>query len=250
METTTTYTTEQTVQENKASGSPAIAALAVVGFIALVVLGIVLAIYSARYIPDALSNLFPSITGNGGGNGEAQLGVVSTSTNSLPIEQGTTTVLTTQPQTTNNSYSNSYSPSAQPTYTQSAPAKPRLYGLPNLTTTIIATGYLADGTTASFVASPIVPPGARAAVEFSIANTGTNVSGPWGFTAGIPTHGGYVFTSPTEQPLGPGDHIVFTLGFDQAAPGSNPIVVTADPNNVVMESNEVDNRAQTILNVQ
>jgi hypothetical protein len=131
-----------------------------------------------------------------------------------------------------------------------APAKPRLYGLPDLSTTIIATGYLATPDTSSFVPASVIPPGARPAVQFSIANVGTNSTGPWGFFAQIPTYNGSSFTSPVEENLNPGDHIVFTLGFTQAIPGpAQTVTVIADPNNQIDETTKSNNTAVAVMTI-
>jgi hypothetical protein len=140
---------------------------------------------------------------------------------------------------------------ATPSESSSAPAHPRgLYGLPDLATKIIATGYLAGPDTSSFVPASIIPPGARPAVEFSIANDGTNSTGPWNFLAEIPSKGNQVFTSPTEPSLNPGDHTVFTLGFNEAIPGpAQTITVIADPNDNIVESNEGNNSASAAVTI-
>jgi hypothetical protein len=257
MESTNTYTsTTETLQTSgktpaqNATRKAAMNALAIVGFLVLVILGILLAIYSSRFIPDAVNKLtFKNPVPNQEGN--AQLATIPATT--LPFAEGTSSVVSL-PQVTPISNSAVRGTTSYASTNSSAQAAayqaPKLYGLPNLTTTIIATGFLANGTTESFVPAQVIPAGARAAVRFSIANTGTNVSGPWQFSAGIPTQNGYVFTGPVEQSLAPGDHIVFTLGFDQANLGANqPIVVTADPQGHVAESTEVDNSRSATITV-
>ncbi len=248
MESTTTYTTTETHDSKKAPASPATIALASIGFVTLIVLGILLAIYSAQYVPTAMNKFFSAIGTKKGGN--PALNVVSTTTISFGQQPTATTgALMTATTTAPAATSVSSKPATVPA--TSAPHAPRLYGLPNLSVTILATGYLANGAPESFVASPIVPPGARAAVRFSIANTGTNLTGPWNFAAAIPTQNVYVFTSPVEQSLNPGDHIVFTLGFDQADFGPNhPITIIADPSNALPEGTKADNAATAIINVQ
>lgn len=250
MESHTTYTTTETHEAAKPAQNPATTALAIVGFITLVVLGILLAIYSARYVPEAISSAFNTLVTPD--NNQPHLGVVSTTTISFSQDNTTTTtsltptVITTPTQTAETAPAATTKPATGTTKTT-----PRLYGLPNLSITVIGTGYLANGTNESFVPSAVIPAGARAAVRFSIANNGTNVSAPWTFAAVIPTHNGYVFMSPIEQPMYPGDHTVFTLGFDQAdfGPG-HPLTIVTDPANAVAESNEADNNATAFISVQ
>ena len=79
-------------------------------------------------------------------------------------------------------------------------------------------------------------------VEFDIANVGGSSTGSWYFTANLPTGGAqpYIFTSPTQRSLSPGEHIVNVLRF---APNMRPstISVIADPANRVYEANEYNN---------
>ncbi len=78
-------------------------------------------------------------------------------------------------------------------------------------------------------------------VEFDIANIGGSTTGTYTFEVFLPTQSGYTYSSPTQSPLGPEDHIVNTLRFSQATGGTVTIVV--DPSNVVHESNENNNYA-------
>ena len=250
---TTTYTTETTT--NKAvSRNAALDALAVVGFVALIIIGITLAIYCARFIPGAVSKITSTSATLGNPNsqntGPAPLSVVSSSS-TMPYNQVTTTTTLPPPGSIN---TGGYgAPQPTPVTTTHAPApKPVVrapYGLPDLAVTILATGYLTGQTTDTFVPATIIPPGARPAVKFSVADVGTNSTGPWSFLAQIPTLTGAPFNSPVEASMNPGDHVVFTMGFNLAAPGSQAITVVADPNHLVQESNEVNNVATAHVTV-
>jgi hypothetical protein len=109
---------------------------------------------------------------------------------------------------------------------------------------------MTTNTTDSFVASTTVPHGDNAAVRFTIKNVGTNYSGTWTFQATIPTYPAYTFISPPQQTLAPGDSIDYTLGFNQATPGTNQVItVTVSPGTA--DSNANNNKAaaaETILN--
>jgi len=89
----------------------------------------------------------------------------------------------------------------------------------------------------------------RTAVQFTIANMGTNVAyAGWTFTAFLPTSGGYNFNSQPQQPLYPGDKIVYTLTYDQpyqnyGGYGAAPVTIVVDPQNQVPESIEANNTA-------
>ena len=262
--TVTIDQTTKTTTKNPAK-SAAVNALATVGFIALLIIGITLAIYAARYVPEAVSKL-AGFTNNS--NTPSSLNVVS-STTTIPFSNnGTvltqTTTTTVPPITAANTQSSESAPTAQssslPVTTStygntsgtsvSASHSHVPYGFSDLSVTILATGYLASDSTDSFVPASIIPPGARPAVKFSIANKGTNVTGPWSFLAQIPTFNGSVFNSPIEPSLNPGDHTVFTLGFNQAIPGpAQTISVVADPNDQIPESNEGNNSAAAAVTI-
>ena len=237
-------------------------ALMVVAFLVLIFIGIAIAIYSSRYVPMAI-NTFSTENGvTGLPSNPNQNAVAVTPGTSIPFgtqQMATSTVMTTSSfPTTGPGYStlpNGYQTLAQqnvPTsQTASAYEAPRApYGLADLNVQIIAVGYLANSSNASFVATPVIPVGARAAVEFSIGNTGTNVTGPWAFTAQIPTDNGYTFNSPVEPSLNPGDHTVFTLAFDQVPTGpAEQITIIADPRNYIQEITKNNNVAETSVAV-
>jgi hypothetical protein len=237
----------------------AVTALAIVGFIALLILGIALAIFSSQYVPQAVSKLGTEV-GSSANTPNTLSVLTASSTPASGDELLTVNTTTLTPPSTGTSTnatapasnaSTAAAPATTPSESSSAPAHSRgLYGLPDLATKIIATGYLAGPDTSSFVPASIIPPGARPAVEFSIANNGTNSSGPWNFLAEIPSKGNQVFTSPTEPSLNPGDHTVFTLGFNEAIPGpAQTITVIADPNDNIVESNEGNNSASAAVTI-
>ncbi len=83
-------------------------------------------------------------------------------------------------------------------------ARPVLYGLPNLGVSIIS----ATPSASSYQSTHYT-------MQFVVQNTGTNVApAGWTFAATLPTNPSYVYQSPAQQALRPGDKIVFTLGFD------------------------------------
>jgi hypothetical protein len=240
--------TSQTPETPAKAPRPAtLTALAIVGFIALILLGIWLAIYSAQYVPSAITKL---TSGTNTGIAPAQLTIVSAT--STAYSQNAASIPSNPVNPAAQLPGVGYVPSnGQQSYTAPQSYQPRApYGLPDLAVTIIATGYLTADSADSFVPAHIIPPGARPAVKFSIANNGTNVTGPWNFLAMIPSFGGSVFHSPMEPSLNPGDHTVFTLGFSQAIPGpAQAITIVADPDNLIAESNEGNNSASAAVTI-
>ncbi len=232
----------QDASNNKGARQAAVNGLAVVGFVALVVFGIALAIYSARYVPQAVTKL-------------ATLSGTSTTPNpSLAVVPATTTipfsaipeVMTPTQSIPNATQSqNSSAPAGYTTQSSQtrAPAEqqPAFYGLPDLSVTITAVGYLAGDTTDTFVPATVIPPGAHPAVKFIVNNVGTNISPAWTFNADIPSATGPVFNSPLEPPIAPKNGISFTLGFNQTVPGNQVVSIVVDPNDQIQEYNKANN---------
>ena len=237
----------------------AVHGLAVVGFIALVAAGIWLAIYSTRFVPTVVNNF---------GSAAVHLGSIFT-----PEDKPTLSVIPNPVASTTISFGNILpTASTSTTPNVSVPANPKPtattagggtsatyqiggtasapYGLPDFSTQITAIGYLATTSAESFVASSTVPSGSRAAVRFTIKNTGTNVTGAWRFSASIPTQSAYIYQSLSQQSLNPGDSIDYTLGFDQAIAGSNKMIsITANFDRAVGESNPNNNSASAQLTI-
>ncbi|OGG39763.1 hypothetical protein A2118_01825 [Candidatus Kaiserbacteria bacterium GWA2_50_9] len=241
--------------------------LAIVGFIALVGAGIWLAVYSTRYVPIVVNNVGVAAVYLGSIFTPAPgptLSVVPNASTTIPFGEISSTTPTTE--------SPASKPVAQKPVATTAGEKTTstvqigsetavntLSGLPDFVTTISAVGYLTTASADSFVASSTVPTGSRAAVSFSIKNVGANASGPWCFSATIPTHSSYLYQSQPQQSLNPGDSIDYTLGFDQAYRGADQMIsVTANIANTantatcartVTESNTNNNSASAKLTI-
>jgi hypothetical protein len=256
----------ETGTTGSATKRAAINGLAVVGFLALIFLGVALAIYAARFVPLAVGNLgsaavyFSSVFS--GENTDAKLeavqnetvipftdeeGVVAGETDdteeevpetpTTPVEAPEALRPSTPASTPSSATTGTYVIGTRPVSEAPAP-----YGLPDLTVTITERGYLETGSSASYVKADEVPDGKRGAIKFVVENKGTNVSGEWKFTAKVPTTPSYTFTSPFQNSINPGSRIEYVLGFDRAKSGeSQRITITVDSNEKVEESNEDNN---------
>lgn len=107
-----------------------------------------------------------------------------------------------------------------------SPSVPARSGPPDLTVRIISVGFI-DPATDSFVVGAPTMPGALSAVQFDIINVGSGSTGTWAFSATLPTASGYVYRSPSQSPLGPGDRILNTLRFSGTAVNGGTFTVTA-----------------------
>ena len=236
---------------------PARDVLAVIGFLALVAGGITLAVYSARYVPGAISRLstaavsLSSVFNFEGGSLEVIPG------GGLPFGPTTPTTTTTPAPSTPAPSTGGTPPATTPgtpssgVYPIGSPTNPpTLSGLPDFAVRISAVGYLVSTSTSSFVATTTIPARSRVAVKFTIQNQGTNASGSWRFSASIPTDNAYIFESPVQQSLLPGENIEYILGFDQAKAGSDmPIAISVDYEKKVSESDENNNGASEKVTV-
>lgn len=249
---------QNTAQEG--SNRPAgLMTLAVVGFVALVLVGMYLAVYSARFVPGAVSRI-----------GAAAVALTSVFTPAphaglavIPPEASTTIPFgqgdgSSSLATSSTSAPVKHVPVATRPGTETSATIPvggtgvaAYSGLPDLVVTINAVGYLSNTNTASFVAAAIVPHGSRPAVKFTIKNNGTNVAGPWRFSASIPTSTVFIYQSTQQQLLNPGDSIDYTLGFDQATIGANQTIsISTNFDHAISESNTSNNNASASVTVQ
>jgi hypothetical protein len=254
-----------TVTQESPARRAAVAGLAVVGFFALVFIGMVLAIYAARFVPKTasglsaaaayLSSVFtpagtPALTAvpNGSIPFPAATTTAST-TDTASSTAATTTAQTTKP-ITGGTTAGQQTTSARPidAVGGSGYAGP-LTGLPNLVGTITGVGYLDNNN--NFVPASTILNSQRLAVKFTVTNAGTNVSGPWNFYVNLPTKANsqYRYASTQQQSLNPGDHIDFVLHLDatQANIGHGVVTLTVDPNNQVVESSEANTVSQDVM---
>lgn len=246
MEITTT-----TINRNNGRRT-AVNALAIVGFIALIIIGIGLAIYTAQYAPKIASKLngaavsLSSIFHPNSDNASLQ---VVTATTTLPFSGDATTATTslpaatsTTPNTGTKTGTGTAGPTKYVTVTTTTTVAP--YGDPDLTVTITDVGYLrTKNDTDTFVASDSVSSGRDGAVKFTVKNIGTNVTGDWKFQLTLPTSSSNsTFTSPTQDSLKPGESVDYILGFQHSRSGNDrAITVKVDSGKDVSESNEGNN---------
>ncbi len=242
----------------------AIKILAVIGFVALIGTGMWLAVYSTQFVPSVINRIgeatvylgsvfTPQHTSNNNlsvipmtptASTTISFGEASSTGSKMPVKHPTTTYRTKRITTTAGTKEDTVY------QMKGSVGTPSLYGLPDFVTTIDAIGYLATTSADSFVASSTVPTGSRPAVRFTIKNIGTNATGPWRFSALIPTQTAYIYQSQPQQSLNPGDSIDYTLGFDQANKGANETIsITANFDHAVVESNTNNDSASAQITI-
>ncbi len=255
----------ETVQARHA----AVNALAVVGFLTLVFIGIVLAIYAARYVPETISRIaagaaYLSIDGSDE-DGDGQLQVVPSlpfpsddtiaPATTTPVAPVATTTAPTKPATGGTTVIYRTATTSYPT-----PGSIRIpvggstgpmFGDSNLVPTITAVGYMNGN---RFVSDRTIEDNQELAVQFRVTNKGTNETGSWKLTVTIPTKSDktFEFKSGNQASLKPNGYIDFTIHLDKndARVGDDQrIRVEVDPSDAVDESNERDNEATATIDV-
>ena len=131
----------------------------------------------------------------------------------------------------------------EPKVTQ-APVK-QVYGLPDLSVRILSHGVI-DPISGDIIPREPVSYDEMVAVRFLISNVGGSTTGPWFFTAQLPTSPAYPYASPAQVPLARGASIENMLRFKNAVPGGT-FYVAVDPVNEVRESSEINNTANTVI---
>ena len=256
MEITTT-TTDKTPRRKAASG-----ALATVGFITLIILGIILAIYGARYIPVAFNKLGTaavSLSSVFTPAEEEEAPAVEVVEPTIPFEPiatstatSTVVVVATSSPATNSG--GTRAPAAGTPRTVVVPVTvpaPAPYGRADLTVDITATGYCSTTNPSSFRASREVPDNEYGGFKFTVRNAGTNVSGRWDMAVELPTSPTIKKSYTGQRALGPSDRVEYTLCFTEPRSGNNRnIVVRVDSNRDVAESNENNNSDTAQIDIE
>lgn len=131
---------------------------------------------------------------------------------------------------------------------QPAPIQPVYYGKPDLAVRMLQVGIL--GSSNIIIPQTQFSYSDMVGIKFEIRNDGDANSGPWYFTAALPSVSTPTFSSNSQISLRPGESIIFTLGFSNLInQNTNLITVTADPQNIVSESVEYNNFVtSTIIN--
>lgn len=173
--------------------------VAVLGLIAVLLLGAWGIIQLAFFLPSFFGNVGDNIRGVFTREAEEAPAVSPPpqANPEQPAQSGSAAAPSPKPPTAPSSSSNS----PQANYVPSGKTA-QLYGYPDLKVSIVSN----PGS---------VRAGQRISFQFIIENAGTNATpGNWSFTATLPYNPPYTYQSPGQQALYPGDKIVYTLAYD------------------------------------
>ncbi len=123
----------------------------------------------------------------------------------------------------------------------SVPSNSGSSSVPDLSVRILSAGVI-DPISGDIIPRSSASPNDLVAVRFLISNDGGAATGPWYFTAQLPTTPAYPYSSPVQISLPPKGSIENMLRFKNATPGG-VFSVSVDSSNQVSESNEGNNTA-------
>lgn len=164
---------------------------------------------------------------------------------------GNTKPTTTKPATTTTTKPATSKPAATrpstagTTYINAPTGKEYIQGK-DLTVSIIGVGKIVNG---ALVVGPVAK-GTTASAKFAVFNYGTEATGPWKFTAKLPSGDTNIstFLSPIQESIPSGQGIEFTIGWeDLAQVGNNFFSVTVDTDNSIREAIETNNTASSVV---
>ena len=212
--------------------------------VAVMAAGIVLVVILLVLIP---LKLIPAVLSNG------TKFVATTLTSTFIPSESTSTVQ--QPANQNNQTNNNSAPVSNNNSNVTYPTAVRVpavtyYGRPDLAISIISTGII-DPATKQFVQTSYAGSADEIGIRFEVRNIGTNVSGAWKLRINAPSKTTPYFDSGYQTSIKPGDRMIFTASFDNPlTTGINTTYITADPLNIITESNESNNQIIVPINVQ
>jgi CARDB len=217
--------------------------LAVVGFGALILSGVFLAIYAASYVPQALSRLTGAVILSeeqpANPNTETETPTPTTPTVVTPAVEEDPDEEVTTPETPRTGGPLLVPQTPRITYTG-----PQLYGLPDLALVNVRAGYMRGST---FVEDNDVPSNRDAAVRFIVQNLGTNTVSDFRIKLEIENEddaigmGGLLYPNGTQ---------LFTLRITNPEEGEElDIDIDVDYQNRIAETNERNNDKSITLDI-
>lgn len=216
--------------------------LAVVGFGAIIVGGMLLAVYAAKYVPDALSRLSSAVyLSTDTPKNETDTTKTTDTTPAAPVifapatETPAAPKAPSTPTTPSLPDESGYRPATTGT-TYQYQNGPRLYGLSDLALTNVQTGYFRSGT---FYEDDRVSSGRDLGLRFRVENKGTNLASAWRVRVRVEGESDAIAYGGTLYPNGYQD---FTLRVTDPRTNRNlEIEIDVDYTNAVYESNENNN---------
>lgn len=225
--------------------------LAIIGFIGLVIAGMLLAVYASRYVPDALSRLSSAVYLSSDRDTTTE---EETPVEEEPAPSNETPVVVPQDDTKEEPKPVTGGPqivtppvavSPNPPQVITTTSEKPLYGRADLTLSSVRVGYFRGST---FVEDNEVPDGRDLALKFTVRNTGTNSASGWRIRVNIEGERTAIGNGALLYPDGTQS---FTLRATNPEEGNNrEISIEVDYQDRVDESNERNNDRELEIDVE
>jgi hypothetical protein len=215
--------------------------VAIVGFIAIAIIGMAIAIYAARFVPSAISSLA------GAGAFVSDIFILEEN----PSKPAAPTKEEPKEETPAKPVEEESTPDEEtPVVTPPAPAPttPVTYsGFPDLRADITAVGYCASRNQASFVRATSIPRGAAyGGAQFMLSNVGTNIASGWTFAIDTPKNERIESAGVTLRPAQSASGVT-CFPYDS---GVNTVSVRIDSRGSVFEASETNNVDSASISAQ
>lgn len=207
--------------------------VAIIGFIAIAILGMAIAIYAARFVPSAISGIA------GAGAFVSDIFILDDGSNEPKPSEEEPAEEEPTPQPPAEEPAEEETPVVAPVAPKpTTPTAVTYSGFPDLRADITAIGYCTSRNQASFVRATSIPRGAAyGGAQFMLSNIGTNVASGWTFAVDTPKNERIesfgVLLRPGQSASG-----VTCFPYDS---GTNEVSVRIDSRSSVLESNESNN---------
>lgn len=213
----------------------AVSGIAVVGFIAVVIIGMILAVYASRYVPQFLNSLSSAVylSSDSANNGKATTTptVVTPAPTTTIVPETPATVATSAPQLPNET---GYTPRTY-TPTRVVTTRPNLYGYADLAVSSLEVGYQSGS---SFIETSRIPSGRDMVVKFTVKNVGTNIASGWRVRVRVEGQSDAIAYGGS---LNPNGYQNFTLRATDLESDTYTTRIDVDYTNAVAETNESNN---------
>ncbi len=219
--------------------------LAIIGFIGLVIAGMLLAVYAARYVPGALSRLSSAVYLSSDKTGDEETPAAETPDAEKPQAPVVVPTDDNNDEETPRTGGPQYVAPTIPTYTYTTTTEKPLSGRADLALSGVRVGYFRGS---SFIEDNEVPDGRDMALKFTVRNSGTNVASGWGIRVNVE---GERTATGAGGVLYPDGSQAFTLRVTNPEAGnSREISIEVDYQDDVDESNERNNDRELEIDVE
>jgi hypothetical protein len=119
----------------------------------------------------------------------------------------------------------------------------------DLEVSILATGII-HPQKKTFIEQDFMDINDRGAVRFQVKNIGTKTSEEWKYRVNLPTDPDHTYDSDEQMGLKPGERIEYTLQFDSLSESNNELEIEVDPGRRIDDVSRSNNRVEVDLDIR